>query len=77
MTKADIVKQIAEQTGVQHRQVKAVVQLTFDHIVDALAKDGRIELRDFGVFETRRAPYSTESENGSSSKPYSSQACKI
>ncbi len=53
MTKADIVNQIAVRTGVQHQQVQAVVQLTFDHIVEALARDGRIELRDFGVFETR------------------------
>ncbi len=54
MTKADIVN--ADQTGVQHQQVKAVVQLTFDHIVEALQRDGQIELRDFGVFETRIAP---------------------
>lgn len=53
MTKADIVNQITDQTCVQHQQVQAVVQLTFDHIVDALVRDGRIELRDFGVFETR------------------------
>ena len=56
MTKADIVNQTATRTGVQHQQVQAVVQLTFDHIVDALARDGRVELRDFGVFETRLAP---------------------
>ena len=56
MTKADIVKQIAAKTGVQHQQAQEVVQLTFDHIVEALVRDGRIELRDFGVFETRLAP---------------------
>ena len=55
MTKADMVNQITKQTGLQHQQVQAVVQLTFDHIVDALARDGRIELRDFGVFQTRLA----------------------
>ena len=55
MTKADIVNQIATRTGVQHQLVTAVVQQTFDHIVDALVRDGRIELRDFGVFEVRLA----------------------
>src|SRR5476651_272136 len=55
MTKVEIVNQIAARTGVQHQQVQEVVQLTFDHIVEALARDGRIELRNFGVFETRLA----------------------
>ena len=56
MTKADIVYQIAARTGVEQQQVKRVVQLTFDHVVEALARDGRVELRDFGVFEARLAP---------------------
>ena len=55
MTKADIVNQITARTGVQQKHVQAVVQLTFDHIVDALVRNGRIELRDFGVFEVRQA----------------------
>ena len=38
-------------------QCKEVVQSTFDCIIDAIKKEGRIELRNFGVFEVKeRAP---------------------
>ena len=30
------------------------VQRVFDGIIDAMAKEGRIELRNFGVFEVKR-----------------------
>lgn len=30
---------------------KQIVQATLDSIIDALATEGRIELRDFGVFD--------------------------
>ena len=46
---------LGDGSGVQ-QLVQAVVQLAIDLIVDALARDGRIELRDFGVLETRFAP---------------------
>src|SRR4029453_9953227 len=35
-------------------KTKEIVQWTFDAIIDTLIKDGRIELRNFGVFEVRR-----------------------
>jgi nucleoid DNA-binding protein len=51
MTKFDIVARIAGQTGMEQQQVKAIVQLTLDRIFDAIVMDGRLELREFGVFE--------------------------
>jgi nucleoid DNA-binding protein len=53
MTKNDIVLQIASETGLRQTDVKQVVQRTFDSIIDILARDGRLELRNFGVFEVR------------------------
>jgi nucleoid DNA-binding protein len=53
MTKFDIVHQITAKTGVEHEKVKQVVQLTLDGITDVLATEGRIELRNFGIFEVR------------------------
>jgi len=53
MTKKDIVVKIASESGVKQIDVKKVVQMTFDIIVDALAKGGKIELRNFGVFKTK------------------------
>jgi len=53
MTKKDIVIKIADQSGVKQIYVKKVVQMTFDIIIDALAKGEKIELRNFGVFKTK------------------------
>ena len=57
MTKKEIVRTISEEIGLTQLQTKEIVQKTFDAIVDALVKERRIELRNFGVFEVkRRAP---------------------
>ena len=57
MTKKEIVRTISEEIGLTQLKTKEIVQKTFDAIVDALVKEKRIELRNFGVFEVkRRAP---------------------
>ena len=57
MTKKEIVRTISEEIGLTQLKTKEIVQKTFDAIIDTLVKDGRIELRNFGVFEVRtRAP---------------------
>ena len=53
MTKKDIVLKIANDTDVKQIDVKKVVQMTFDVIVDALSRGEKIELRNFGVFKTK------------------------
>ena len=53
MTKKEIVKQISERIGLTQLKTKEIVQLTFDAIVDTLIEQGRIELRNFGVFEVK------------------------
>lgn len=54
MTKKEIVKQISDDTGLTQLKTKEVVQKTFDAIVETLLSEGRIELRNFGVFEVKR-----------------------
>lgn len=54
MTKKEIVRQISERAALTQLKTKEIVQWTFDAIIDTLIKDGRIELRNFGVFEVRR-----------------------
>ncbi len=54
MTKKEIVKQISERIGLTQLKTKEIVQQTFDAIVDTLLEQGRIELRNFGVFEVKR-----------------------
>ena len=53
MTKNDIVGEIAKDLHLRQVDVKRVVQMTLDGIIGILARDGRIELRNFGVFEVR------------------------
>lgn len=54
MTKKEIVKDIADQIGLTQLKTKEIVQKTFDAIVDTLVETGRIELRNFGVFEVKQ-----------------------
>ena len=53
MTKRKIVQMIAEEIGVPQVHAKQIVQKTFESIVNTLVEDGRVELRNFGVFEVR------------------------
>lgn len=53
-TKKEIVKTIAEEIGLTQLKTKEIVQKTFDAIIDALVTDGRIELRNFGIFEVKK-----------------------
>jgi integration host factor subunit beta len=54
VTKKDIVRTISEEVGLTQQQTKDIVQKTFDAIIETLVHDGRIELRNFGVFEVRQ-----------------------
>jgi nucleoid DNA-binding protein len=54
MTKKEIVKTIADEIGLTQLKTKEIVQKTFDAIVETLVADGRIELRNFGVFEVKK-----------------------
>jgi integration host factor subunit beta len=57
VTKKDIVRIISERAKLTQLKTKEIVQWTFDAIIDTLLSEGRIELRNFGVFEvkTRKA----------------------
>lgn len=54
MTKKEITKAIADEVGVTGAVASEVVQRVFDGIIDVLETRGRIELRNFGVFEVRK-----------------------
>jgi nucleoid DNA-binding protein len=53
LTKRDLVVTISNETGLIQSEVFNVIQRTFDHITEALAKGENVELRNFGVFEVR------------------------
>jgi nucleoid DNA-binding protein len=57
VTKKEIVKKISEDIGLTQLKTKDIVQRTLDAIILTLVSEGRIELRNFGVFEVKqRAP---------------------
>jgi integration host factor subunit beta len=54
MTKKDIAKAVAEEFGITAVLAGQILQQVFDHILQTLQSEGRIELRNFGVFEVRK-----------------------
>jgi len=57
VTKSEIIEYLAEEHDMQKADVRRCVQGTLDLIRETIATEGRIELRNFGIFEveTREA----------------------
>jgi integration host factor subunit beta len=53
VTKKEIVKAISDQIGKPQTEVSVIVAHTIETIVKTLLKEGRVELRDFGVFQVK------------------------
>ncbi|KPL23367.1 MAG: hypothetical protein AMJ75_06245 [Phycisphaerae bacterium SM1_79] len=53
MTKKDLVNRITKRTQCKNITVKEIVQQFLDEITTELAKNNRLEFRDFGVFEVK------------------------
>jgi integration host factor subunit beta len=54
MTKAELVEEVSEKTGLPKKQAEIVVNTVFESIVDTLKTGEKIELRGFGSFRIRR-----------------------
>jgi len=62
VTKKEIVRQLCEKANQEkllkgtltQLATKEIVQWTFDAIIETLVEEGRIELRNFGVFEVKQ-----------------------
>lgn len=53
MTKLEIARTISEGLGLTQLQTKQIIQNILGSIVSTLVEEGRVELRNFGVFEVR------------------------
>ena len=53
MTKRNIARTISEELGLTQLQTRQIIQKILDSIVSTLVEEGRVELRNFGVFEVR------------------------
>jgi integration host factor subunit beta len=54
VTKKELAKAIADELNISPAVAQQAVQRTFDGITEALVEEGRIELRNFGVFEVKK-----------------------
>ena len=54
MAKKAMARMITEETGLPYTRVLEIVQQVFDGIIDTLVQEGRIELRNFGIFEVKK-----------------------
>ncbi|MEI8371900.1 MAG: HU family DNA-binding protein [Planctomycetota bacterium] len=54
MTKKNIVRRIADELGRTELETRPIVQKTLDAIINVLSEEGRVELRNFGVFEVKK-----------------------
>jgi DNA-binding protein HU-beta/integration host factor subunit beta len=54
VTKKDIVRTIAEEIDLPQFRTRVLVQRTFEALIEALVSDGRVELRNFGVFQIKQ-----------------------
>ena len=54
MTKKDMAKAIADEMGLPQTQATEVIQRVLDGITETLLHEGRLELRNFGVFEVKQ-----------------------
>ena len=51
--KKELIDRISTETHQKRTQIKRVVQMFLDEIVEELGRGNRLEFRDFGVFESR------------------------
>ena len=57
MTKADLVEEVAKESGLTKKDAEVMVQTVLDSITNAIQRGEGIELRGFGSFRIRsRAP---------------------
>jgi len=74
MIKADIVKRVAEELASENNPIKdkealEVVDCLIDCIKDTVIEHGRLEIRDFGVFQVKKRKERT-GRNPKNKKPY-------
>jgi integration host factor subunit beta len=53
MTKADLVEEIARNTGLSKKDTSIVVNMIIENVCKALAEGDKVELRGFGSFKVK------------------------
>lgn len=53
MTKAELVREVAEKTGMTKKDTALLVNALFETIMDALSKGEKVQIAGFGIFEVK------------------------
>ena len=53
MNKSDLIKKLAQTSGITEKEARFVTEKTLESITDALKTGDRVEIRGFGVFSTK------------------------
>lgn len=56
MTKKEIIEIVSERTKLKKNHTKAIIECVLDVFIETLARERRIEIRNFGVFKVKRTP---------------------
>lgn len=56
VTKKEIIEIVAQRTKQRKNHTKAIIECVFDVFTETLARERRIEVRNFGVFRVKRTP---------------------
>lgn len=54
MVKSELIETLASKADITTAQAEEVVEMFFGTIMDALATEGRVEIRGFGAFTVRK-----------------------
>ena len=76
MNKNDLIKAVAESTGVSKKDTAAVMDAVFANIADAMAKGDKVQLVGFGTFEVRDRA-AREGKNPQTGEPVQIAACRV
>ncbi len=53
VTKHELALKIAKKLNMPHEDIKRIVQMILDGMIEVLATEGRLELRNFGIYEVK------------------------
>jgi len=53
LTKAELVREVAEKTGMTKKDTALLVNTLFETIMDALSKGEKVQIAGFGIFEVK------------------------
>ena len=54
MIKADITKKVSAEFSIDEEEAAKIVDSVIDSLMEVIEEDGRLELREFGVFQVKQ-----------------------